>query len=108
MNVKRVRKHLMALDLRTECPPAFTLLQTLFGMTAAEIATSLNRSSNQMTYYKNGRTPLPEKVNDRLRTLLEEAVKVVDEVEVSNPQVGELMDAISALTHQTIEAMRQR
>lgn len=104
MNVKRVQRHLMAFDLKGRIPPELVILQELYGLKAAEIATAINRSTNQMTYYKNGTTPLPTIVRERLHRLLKEMVLVVDQLKVETPEADDLMSAISAMTYRVLEA----
>jgi len=105
MNTKKVKLHLKAFDLAGKTPAALVILQELYGLSATDIATSINRSANQMTYYRNGKTPIPEKVNERLKNLLVEAAAIVDSHETETDEADDLMDAIARITRKAIEAM---
>lgn len=105
MNSKKVKAHLVSFSLSGSVPAPLVILQGLYGLTATDIATSINRSPNQMTYYRNGSTPLPDKVKERLKRMMVDAVAIVDTMESTSDEQDNLLTAISDLTHRAIEAM---
>lgn len=103
MNSKKIKAHLLAFSLSGKVPASLVVLQELYGLTATDIATAINRSPNQMTYYRNGETPIPDRIKERLRQMMIDAVAIADTMEATSEEQESLLAAISDLTHRTIE-----
>lgn len=106
MHAKKIKQHLLSLDLvDVNVPPAIILLQALYGLTQADISVAINRSPNQMSYYRNGTTPVPANIQARLRRLLEDALRVNRTITPENRDTEELLEAIASMTERILEAM---
>lgn len=82
-----VRNFMKALSGDGKRPPVeLFVLTDILGIPSVEIAEFIERSANQVSYYRSGITPIPDDIRSGLRKMLKESEEIIRKKKLTGPE----------------------